>query len=315
MQENKDLRPVWVEKADMAMADLNAGGVLVRDQRKKFILVNIKGTVMTEKIRVTTLSRESEEIPKMTTFGDNVWHPGVESQALSLAQRVKPDFDKVTLTSQEIVCQIDYPRYVLNNQVEGPRLKNTLIGYLGVHSRRDIENLIINGSTAAGATSFLRMFDGIITSSASNTYAAGTVALSSAVLHNTYLTMPEEYDMQPNLAYFTNKVAWSAYYDELAARGTNMGDIHQAKNVPLPYRGESVIKVPLFPNNLGGATNESVVQYMDPKQFLFAWHENIGTWTEYNGRERVWTVVLTGRVAQDFEHEPAVVKTTGVLGQ
>uniref|UniRef100_A0A6M3XUP8 Putative capsid protein n=1 Tax=viral metagenome TaxID=1070528 RepID=A0A6M3XUP8_9ZZZZ len=313
--ENKDLREAWVTKADMAMADMNAGGVLVRDQRKRFILVNIKGTAMTERVRVTTLSRESEEIPKMTTFGAQVWYPGTESQALVLAQRSKPAFDKVTLTSQEIVAQVDYPRYVLENQVEGPRFNATLIGYLGVHSRRDIENLIINGNTVTGANTYLRMFNGMIAAAVSNTYAAGAVALLSAPLHLTNLTMPDEYDQQPNLAYFTNKVAWSSYYDELAARGTAMGDTFQAKSVPLPYRGEGVHKVPLFPNNLGVGVNETVVLYLDPKQFIFAWHDQIGTWTEYNGRERVWTVVLTARVAEGYEHEPAVVKTTGILGQ
>lgn len=315
MKENRDLKPVYVTKADMAVSDLTSGGALVAEQLKTFILVQIKNQVMMEKVRVTTMSRPQQEINKMTTFGSQVWFPGTESQALSLAQRSKPGFGQVTLTSQEIVCQVDFPRYVLEAQVEGPNFKNTMIGYLGIHTKRDFENLIINGNTVTGSNSLLLMFNGMIALSASNTYAAGAAALSSSILDRTGLTMPEEFDSQPGLGYYTNKVAWSAYHRELGARGTPLGDLNQTGVSPgLPYQGYPISKVPLFPNNLGVGVNETVVLFLDPKQFIFAFHDKLEMQSEYSIRERVWTVVLTARIAQAYEHEPMTVKTTGVLG-
>lgn len=314
MTDNKNLqKPVYVQKADMTLSQLTSGGKLVRDQRKKFILVNIKGQVMMTKVRVTTMSRESEEIPKMTTFGSQVWHPGTEAQALTLAQRVRPGFDKVTLTSQEIVCQVDYPRYVLKDQVEGANFHNTLIGYLGMHTKRDFEKLIINGDVTSTNT-LLAMFDGMIASATSNAYAAGSVANSSTVLASTISTMPSEFRKQPNLAFYTNEIAHDAYWAEREARMTDRGEMHMDGAPDLWYRKRRVIEVPEFPNDLGVGSNETAIMYLDAKQFIFAFHEDVEMQSEYNIRERVWTVVITARVAQDYEHEPAVVKTTGVLG-
>jgi len=314
MKENRELsKPAFVQKADMALADIIAGGKLVADQRKKFILVNIKGQVMMSRIRVTTMKRETEEIPKMTTFGTQVWYPGTESQALTLAQRSKPGFDKVTLTSKEVVCQVDYPRYVLQDQIEGPQFHSTMIGYLGLHTKRDFENLICNGDTGS-ANTLLAMFDGLITDAASNTYAAGGIALSSTVLGLTKKTMPSEYRVQPGLKYFTGEVAYDAYWAEWEARIGSLGDNALVNATGLKFRGVEVLEVPLFPSTLGAGGNQTVVMYMDPKQFIFAFHEDVELQSEYNIRERVWTVVVTARVAQGYEHEPAVVKTTGVLG-
>lgn len=312
MTENRNLpKPVYVQKADMALSDLTSGGKLVADQRKKFILVNIKNQVVMSKVRVTTLKRESEQIPKMTTFGTQVWHPGTEATALTLAQRVTPGFDMVTLTSKEVVAQVDYPRYVLADQIEGPAFHNTMIGYLGMHTKRDFEALICRGYTSSTNT-LLAMFNGIIYGASSNTYGAGGVALSSTVLAATIKTMPSAYRNQPGLVFFTNEVAYDAYWDELEARGTALGDAAIQNAQALRYRGRSVIEVPEFPNDI--STNQTVVMYMDPKQFIFAFHEDVELQSEYNIRERVWTVVVTARVAQAYEHEPAVVKTTGVLG-
>ena len=314
MEENRNLqKPVYVQKADMALSDIVSGGKLVADQRKQFILVNIKGQVVMSRIRVTTMSRESEQIPKMTTFGTQVWHPGTESQALTLAQRVKPGFDLVTLTSKEVVCQVDYPRYVLADQVEGPAFHNTLIGYLGLHTKRDFENLIINGDTTSTNT-LLAMFDGMLADATSNTYGAGGVALSSDILATTISTMPAEYRVQPNLLFLTNPVACDAYAAELEARVGAAADARMAGGGQLSFRGRPVIEVPLFPDTLGLTTDQTDVWYGDPKQFIFAFHENVEMQSEYNIRERVWTVVVTARVAQSYEHEPAVVLTTAVLG-
>jgi len=314
MTDNNQQRPIEVQKADMALSDMTTGGVLVRDQRKRFILVAIKGTVVTSRVQVRSMSRDSEEIPKLTTFGSQVLYPATESQAPTLAQRSKPGFDKVTLTSQEIIACVDYPRHMLKSQVEGPRFKNTLLAYLGQHVQGDLENLMINGDTTSTNT-LLAMFNGMIAGATSNTYAAGAAALSTTILDTTTLTPPEQFDTQANMVFFTNKTARAAYRKELGGRGTDLGDKNQVGSSAVQYDDSPVIKVPRFPNNLGGGSNETAVLYCDPKQWIFAFHDEIETQSEYNIRERTWTVVLTMRVAQDYEHEPAVVKTTGVLGQ
>ena len=249
----------------------------------------------------------------MQTFGTRVWYPGTESQALTLAQRSTPTFTKVTLISKEVVCQVDYPRYILLDQIEGPQFHNTLIAYLGVHTRRDFEDLIVNGYTSNTTDTFLALFQGMLRAASSNVYPVGGASLSSDVLATTIKTMPSEYRIQPNMVFFTNEVAHDAFWAELESRATIYGDVKMNQILTqseLNYRGRPVIEVPLFPV----ASSNTNVWYGDPKQFIFAFHQDVELQSEYNIRERVWTVVVMARIAQGYEHEPAVVKTTGVTG-
>lgn len=312
MTDNRNL-PVHVLKADMALSDLTSGGKLVRDQWKNFYLIAIKGQVVQSMIRNVRLTRETTEINKMDTFGAQVLHPGTESQALTLAQRVAPHFHQVTITSREVVCQVDYPRYVLMDQIEGAGFKNTLVTYLALHVKRDFEELIVNGdATTPSANTLLAMFDGMIVDATTNTYAAAG-ALSSTILGNTKKTMPSEYRQQPNLVYFTNEYACDDFAAELEARGTPVGDSAIINGIPLKFRGKPVIEVPAYPSTLG-AGHETRLWYGDPKQFIFGLHETLELESEYNIRERTWTVVMTARIGQAYNHEPAVVLTTGVTG-
>lgn len=311
MNENNALRPVFVQKADMAVSQLVSGGLLVRDQLKKYILVAIKQAKMMGRVRVTTVQRDSQEIPKMTTFGSQVWHPGTDMEELPYAQRVRPGFDMVMIYTHELVCNLRFPKYFLKAQVEGPAFQSTLIGYLGLHSSRDFDNMILNGDTTS-TTDILALEDGMIALAASNTYAAGAASLSRDILDRTMQTMPDEYADQAGLGFFTSRAARAAYRRELGDRVGGLGDQNIiSQNVV--YDGIPVEWVPLIPTNLGGGLNETVVLHLDPKQFIFAIQENVELETEYHIGSRSWNVVMTCRVGQNYEHEPACVKTTGVL--
>lgn len=310
MQENRELKPVYVQKADMAVSQLTSGGALVREQLGNFILVAIKKSVMLARVRRVIMGRNEREIPKMTTFGSRVWYPATEMEELPLAQRVRPGFDKVTVTTTEIQCQVNFPRYFLKAQVEGPAFKNTMISYLGLHSARDFDEMIIKGDTTS-ADPFLALYDGMVALISTNTYAAGAVTLSGDVLDATIQTMPEEYEDQGNLAFYTNRGARAAYRKELGTRGTQLGDQNIVSS-RVAYDDVEIVKVPLFPTTLGGGS-ETVVLYLDAKQFLFAIEEDVELETDYHKAARMWSIIMTARVGQQFEHEPATVKTTGVL--
>lgn len=312
MKDIHELRPVYVNKADMAVSQLTSGGVLVREQMTDFITVAIKEGKMLPLVRVVPIGRNEREIPKMTTFGSRVWHSATEMEELPLAHRVRPGFDKVTISTSEIMAQINFPKYFLKAQVEGPRFQSTLIAYLGQHSARDFDDMIINGDTTS-ADDFLQRQDGMRALMTTNTYAAGSVALSSSVLDSTELTMPDEYMEQPNLAFFTSRRARAAYRRELQARATPVGDQNVLVNGQLVYGDIPVVVVPMIPTTLALGGNETVVLYLDPKQFVFAIEEDVELETEYSKKARMWSVIMTARIGQNFEHEPATVQTTGVL--
>lgn len=311
MQENRDLQPIYVQKADMAVSQLTSGGALLREQDKRFILVAIKKAAILPLVRVTQMSRNEREIPKMTTFGSQVWFPATEMEELALGQRVRPAFDKVTITTHEIMCQVNFPRYFLKSQVEGPAFQNTLIAYLGAHGTRDWDNFVLNGDTTS-ANTLLALADGMIKLMTTNTYPAGGGSLSSDILDRTMQTMPEEYSNQDGLGFFTCRGARAAYRRELQARGTQLGDVNiTGQNVQ--YDGIPITVVPMMPTTLGLGGNQTVLLHLNPKQFVLGVEEAIEMTTEYFRGARMWSVIMTARIGQNFEHEPATVKTTGLL--
>jgi hypothetical protein len=172
--------------------------------------------------------------------------------------------------------------------------------------------VLINGNTSSTNT-LLAMFNGMIQGASSNVYA-GAGALTSTILGNTRKTMPSEYRYAGQTAYFTNEIAYDDLWTEYEARGTGLGDSSLTEDRPLRFRGKPVVEVPLFPNNLGGGLNETAVMYFDPKGFIYGLEESLEVQSEYNIRERTWTVVMTARFSQGYEYEPSVVKTTGITG-
>ena len=54
---------------------------------------------------------------------------------------------------------------------------------------------------------------------------------------------------------------------------------------------------------------------MNPKNLVMGFQRRVTTESEFRISEQVWAVVVTVRVAINYEHEPMVVKATGVLGQ
>jgi len=315
MKENRELIQAVVAKADMAVADLAAGGAEVREQVNRFLVIMIVKDTLLPLVRTMTIGRNQREIPKMTTFGGNVMHPAVESQALTIAQRVRPGFGQVILTTFKGKCQVDFPEEVLRRQVEGPAFKNTMLAYLALHVKRDIGDKLLNGNTVTGATPWLRQANGMRALATTNVFPAGNVDLSGDVLDTTILTMPLAFeDVEERAVFLTNRNAHAAYRRELGLRIGGLGDSHVVDKRPLMYDDVPVVKVPLMPGNLGGGLNETVVLYLDPKNMIYAVEENLVVRSEYAIREDVWTVVMTITYAQQYEHEPMVVQTTQVNG-
>lgn len=312
MKENSQLRPVWVQKADMAVSDLTSGGALVREQQRNFFLVAIKKGKALQMVRNVSLGTNQREIPKMTTFGSRIWRAATEMQELPLGQRVTPGFDKVTLSTNEIIAQINFPRYFLQAQVEKQRFRSTLIAYLGMHSARDFEEFILNGDTSSTTDNFLALADGIRVSTTSNTYGAGGASLSSDILETTMQTMPDEYSEQEGLGFYTSRGARSAYRKEIQARATAAGDKQILQGGRLDYEGIPIEVLYGIPTNLGVGANQTVLLHLNLKNWIFAIEEDVEMESDYHPAARMYSIIMTARIGQDFEHEPAAVQTTAL---
>lgn len=310
MQYNREI----VQKADLALADLAPGGILTTKQAAKFLKIAIKKNVMTSQVRATTMTNPVEEQPKLLWTG-RVMHPSTEGVALASSLRAKPSFDKMTLTSKSGKAEVHMHREVLEDQIERGTFQSTLTSFMAEKVSSDIEDAVINGDTAS-SDDWLALQDGLIKLCATNVFPAGNVALSGDVLRDLVQTLPEEFDDQPNMKFYTNRKARSDLRSGLRTdHPDSLGASVHAGTLPaeLGYDGTPVVRVPLFPNALGAA-NRTAVMYMDAKNFVLGFHRRITLDTEFRISEQTWVIVVTLRMALQYEHEPAAAKATQVIG-
>jgi hypothetical protein len=311
MQYNREL----VQKADLQLADLAPGGLLVPKQAARFLRIAIKKNVLSQRVRVPTMTHPEERQPKILWTG-RVMHAASSGVALSDAQRSKPSFDRMTLISKLGKAEVHIHREVLEDQIERNVLRQTVVDFMGEKVSADFEEALINGDTASG-DDWLALQDGLVKKATSNVLLAGVVSLDGPVLRDLIQTLPEEFDDQEGLNFFTNRKARSDYRSSIRTRATDVGDaiITGAAPGELGYDGVPLVKVPRFPNSLGAGTNETVVMHMDPKNAVMGFQRRITLDTEFRISEQVWAIVITVRMAIEFEHEPAVAKATGVIGK
>jgi len=188
--------------------------------------------------------------------------------------------------------------------------------FLGEKVSGDLEDALINGDTAS-ADDWLAVQDGLLKLAVTNVVPAGTVSLSGDILRDLIQAMPEEFDDQAGLRFYTNRKARSDYRSTVRTRATMLGDniITGSAGEELGYDGVPLTKVPRFPNDLGGGTNETNVLYMDPKNAVYGFQRKVTLDTEFRISEQIWAIVITLRSAIQYEHEPAVAKATEVLGK
>lgn len=317
MTPNQQLhRPVAVDKADMVLSDLTSGGRLQPDQLKQYIRVAIAKSVLMGMVRVTTIPTPEYNLPKMTTLGE-VMKPAVSGQALAYAERSKVGLDYVQLVTKHGKAEVDIPREVLEDQIERGAFKNSIMAYLGEHTSKDLENQLINGNTATGATAWLKLQDGLIAQTTTNTSAAGNVDLDKDVLTDLDEALPQEFDEQPGMAYFTNRFARNKHRQSISDRTGGLSDavVDGSNKKELGWGDRVIKKIPLFPNNLGGAFNETRVLLLGPKNAIYAFYRKVTLDTEFAVRPQVYVIVLTLRSAIKYEHEPAAAMATQVNGQ
>ena len=91
-----------LEKADLALADLTAGGGLLQPaQAQKFMRLLIKQSVLLQLATVVPMASPKQQISKIK-FGARVLRPGQEGTALGAVDRVKPDLSDVELDAKPV---------------------------------------------------------------------------------------------------------------------------------------------------------------------------------------------------------------------
>jgi len=301
-----------LEKADLALADLTAGGGLLQPaQAQKFIRILIAESVILKQGTVVPMKSPKQLIEKIR-FGGRILRPGSEATALPAADRVKPDLGKVELDAQLFKAEVRLNNEVLEDSIERGALRQTIMQLIGEAIARDMDEVIISGDKAS-ADPFLAKLDGLLKQATSNVVDAALSTTNKSIFRDMLKSIPSEFlRNKKEMRFFTSVDSEIDYRDSLAERATVVSDDYLLKDVPASYSGVPVVDVPLFPENLGTGSNCTNVLLVDPKNVNIGVWRNIRIETDKDISEGVLIIVATLRFDVKYAEESAVVKAINV---
>lgn len=301
-----------LQKADLTLANLAAdGGFLTEAQSKQFIQHAIDASSFLQTVRVIGMKSHTQLV-EGTYFNGRILRPGVEAQALSLAQRSKPSMTKTTLTSVLVKAQVDLNDEVLEDNLEQGTLKTTVMRMMAERIALDSEELDIKGDTAS-ADPFLALYDGLLKRTTSHIVDAGTTPLTDTILRSLMKAIPSAALRNKLQAkFFTSVDAEIDYRHALSQRGDSLGVSIHGSSQPVNYSGVGIVPVAMFPENLGAGLNETNVVLCDPKNWAHGIWRQIKLETQRDVPAGVLQIVATMRMHADWILEDYTAKATKV---
>jgi HK97 family phage major capsid protein len=308
LMRNKTL----LEKADLELSNLqNEAGYLQEAQAKKFVRSLIKQSVFMQQCTAVPMKSHKMVIDKIK-FGSRVLRPGAEYTALPVGDRAKPDLAKIELDAKLFKAECRLSNEVLEDSIEGGRLKQTIMDLLTEAISRDMEEVVLLGDTTSTVPT-LAVLDGVVKQVNTNQVDAGVTWTNKSIFRDMLRTMPSEYLRdKTKMRYYTSVDSAIHYEDTLGNRQTNVGDQALINGTGLKYSGVPIESVPLFPEDLGTGTNETIMLLLDPKNV------NIGVWrsimieTDKLISEGTILIVVTMRFDVRLTEELATVKAHSV---
>lgn len=301
-----------LEKADLALADLTAGGGILKPaQAQKFMRLLIKESVLMKLATVIPMGSPKQQISKIK-FGSRILRPGQETTALPLADRAKPDLSSVELDAQLFKAEVRLSDEVLEDSIERGELRQTIMEMMAEAISRDMEEILINGDTVS-ADPFLAVMDGILKQATSNVVDAAGTPISKTLLQSMLKTLPSEHLRDKKAMRFLTSVdADLDYRNTLADRATVAGDRLLESDTPVLHGGVPVQPIPLFPENLGATTDQTAVVLCNPKNVHVGIWRQIRLEADRDISEGTLKIVATLRFDVKFAEEPGVAKAINV---
>jgi hypothetical protein len=301
-----------LEKADLAVADLTAGGGYLKPaQAKKFMRLLIKQSTLLQLATVAPMAAPKEEISRIK-FGSRVLRPGREAVALTPAERSRPELSKIELDTKLFKAEVRLSDEVLEDNIEEGELRQTIMNMLSEAIARDMEEIVINGNTAS-PDAYLAQMDGMLVQAQSSVVDAAGAPISKNLLNDLIKALPSEYLRDKKaMRYLTSVDAELDYRNSLAERATAVGDKFLEGDAPVVYSGVPLQAIPMWPENLGATADRTAILLTNPANVYVGIWRQIRVETDRDISEGVLKIVATLRFGCRFAEEFACSKAIGV---
>lgn len=315
--KNRELMQV-IEKADLALSDLTTdGGYLDPEVAKKFVENLVDEPTLLNAVDVHILDRQKQTVPHIG-FGSRISHPGTMGTASDSDDRVKPTTSEVTLDGVHVKAVVHIPYDVLFFNVEKGQFADHVQKLARAQIALDIEELMLNGKIDSG-DSFLALLDGLFAQATTNISDAAGAALSRTIFKNIAMELPSRFRKQmSDLRFIVSPNTQLEWLDQLAARGTTLGDTALASGKPVPAYGSPLLPASGVLDGLtrtiasASVTDLTDILYTHPKNILVGIYKEIMMETDRDIDAGIYKVVFRYYVDTKFGEEVGVAKGTNV---
>ena len=311
-----------LRKVAMTTGDLTYGytGLLNPAQAEKFLRLAIEATIISKEATVKIMDTPKWQEPKIV-FGSRILRSGIEFTRLDDTagqERAEPTLSGIEVSTHLVRGEVPISDEVFEDNIEREGFADTIVAMIAERSGLDLEALFIRGLDAATNT-YYGMLDGFVyqaaTGSGYNVVASGTYGKDyQAIFAAMVRAVPSQFftDPQGMRFYCPWKVA-IAYREQIAARGTPLGDQYLMGIMPLTYEGIKVVGVPMM---CAAETDEyncaDKILLVHPKNLLIGFRRQVKLETFRDPREGGTSFIVTARADCKVVHVPATVVATGV---
>jgi len=298
-----DVRKI-IEKADVEVNDLLDGGKLNPTQSDEFYRMVIDQPTLLNEIRTVQMPSDKYNIDKVG-FGSRMWRSAPsEGTALKAEDRYRPTFDQIQLDAKYIMSELRVPYQVLEDNIEKGTLQQTFMQMAAARTSADWEELLILGDTSSNDP-YLSLFDGALQLPDHEYDGSGLTAIDKTLFKAALQSMPSKYlrDLAAMSMYLSHYNTIE-YRDQLADRGTDMGDVN--------YRGRPSLYGFGVPIKASAFMPNSKMLFTHPGNLIMGIHRDVMIETDRDIRTRELIVVMTARLDVKMEEPDAAVVVTGL---
>lgn len=303
-----------VLKADMALSDLiSNGGYLQPAQASRFYRLLIDQPTILADARQIRMARPKMEINKIG-FGSRILRAAsqgaIGSRALSSGDRAAPTESRLTLTTSELIAQVNLTYETIEDNIEGGEIdanqfQETILELMAARVALDLEELLILGDTTNLGDAYLALQDGILANIVSNVVNNAGAPIDPLFFANMIKALPTRFHrLLPQYRFYLGTTKVIDYRMQVAQRQTAMGDAILQGTAPVSVLGVQMYPAAFMP------TDHAVL--IIPQNIIWGIQRDIRMEFFKDIEERVIKIVLTMRIATDLEDEPMCVQGTNI---
>jgi hypothetical protein len=303
-----------IERADLAIADLNAnGGLLLPEQANRFIDFVLDEPTVLRQSRVERMNAPEKKINRMG-FADRILRAarqsgganddGSNDRYLRKADRAKPATTQLTINTSEVMAEVRLPYEVLEDNIEGRSVEEHIMRQIAERVALDLEEYALWADTTS-ADEYLALQNGWMKRCNVNISDNASAGITPDVFSDGMLALPQKYlKYLPQLRAYVSMANTIRYRRVVSRRETGYGDSALQKNIPLEAHGLQIEGAPLLAAYRGG--NDGLITF--PKNLIFGIRRDISIETDKDIRSREHIIVVTLRAGMQVDDPDASVK-------